>query len=61
MNNFQGLYEDEVAQEYLNGGRPGFGVAQWPKRTQGPKNTTKHAKHAKKEVWNSENPCPHMV
>jgi len=31
VNNFQGLFEDEVALEYLDGNRLGFGVAQWPK------------------------------
>jgi hypothetical protein len=47
MNNFQGRYEDEVAQEYLDGGRPGFWVAQWPKSNKRAKNTRKNAKNAK--------------
>ena len=47
MNNFQGLYEDEVALEYLDGSRLGFGVAQWPKSNKRAKKYQKTWKNAK--------------
>ena len=61
MNNFQGLYEDKVVQEYLDVGSPGFWVAQWPKSNTMAKNDRNPEKMQKMEVWNSENPCSHMV
>jgi len=64
MNNFQGRYEDEVAQEYLDGVDLVFGLHSGQNRTKGQKilgKMQKMQKMQKMEVWNSENPCSHMV
>ncbi len=47
MNNFQGLYEDEVALEYLDGDGPGFGVTGSPKSNKRAKKYQKTWKSAK--------------